>query len=420
MVIPSFYGRAWLYLVPFIPSVLVTIFNLYHLLTNRVLRKTINNHVIILILSSGLIEMLTDITFSIQVFFNGTVLLPTRTFCFAWTFISSVSLASNFILMAWASVERHIIIFHSNLLATKSKRLFFHYIPLVTAILWPTMFYFIIYFVIPCNYSFNYNKRQCLASGCLASISWAVPIDSFAHNIIPALVTVTFSVALFARVLYKRYRARGRIDWGNYKKMAGQLLSISALYFCLQLPPMIMYAAYSFGLPRTVASDYFNSGTFFMYWVVLFTPFASVLALPELGAKLKDLLFWRRRRAVQPEMMEMTRRNVGRAVAMVPGVQPKTMKMTRRNVDQTVAVVPVVQPKIMEITRRNVVQTVEALPVAQTVEVLPVVQTVEALPVVLTVEALPVAQTVEALPVVQTVEALPVIRTVEPLPPVVI
>jgi hypothetical protein len=258
-------------------------------------------------------------------------------------------------------------------------------------------------------------------------------MDIIVHYVVPAIVTVVFSMALFVRVLYKRYRARGRIDWGNYKKMAAQLLPISAIYMCLQLPPMLLNAAYSAGLPRTVASEYYSNTVFFMYWVILFTPFISIMSLPDLKVKYRNLfLFCRRRRAVQPEMMEMTRRNAGQTVAVVPVVQPVKIKMTRRNVGQIVAVVPVVQPVMIETDHQNVDQTVEALPVVQPViiETAPqnVDQTVEVLPLVqpVIIETAPqnVDQTAEALPVVQPVMIETthqnVGQTVEPLPPVVI
>jgi len=410
MAFPTFTVRAWLYLVPLIPSVLVTIFTLYHLLSNRLLRTALNNHVIILLLSCGLIETLIDIVPSIYLFFNGTVLSSTPAFCYAWTFISAISLAASYILMAWASIERHILVFHPNFFAAKKKRYLFHYLPLAICILWPTIFYFTIYFIIPCNSSLNYNVRACSHSACLSALPGVPLLDSIADVMMPAFTTSIFSVLLFVRVLHKRYRARGRIDWKNYTKMAAQLLPISVVYISLLLPVAIMYAAYSGGLPRTVATNYYSCIVFLSYWIILFTPFATVISLPELKKKCQNLLFWRRRHAVQPEMMEMTRRNAGQTVAVVPVVQRKMMKMTRQNVAQTVKALPVVQPVMIETTHQNVDQTVESLPVVQ--------------PVIIETAPQNVDQTVEALPVVQPVMIETthqnVGQTVEPLPPVVI
>jgi len=315
----SYPVRSWLLLVPLIPSIFVTIFVLYHLLISRALRKALNNHVIILLVSCGLIEELTDVSWYIHFYRTGTVLSSTSGFCYSWVLFSSILFASISILMAWASMERHILVFNPNWVATKTKRFFFHYLPLSICILWPTIFYLLMLLILPCNVPFNYNKRLCNRYTCVTNIPWASLFDSIAHYILPAFVTVIFSVALLARVLYSRYRIRGRIDWRNYKKMAGQLLPISALYILLQLPPMTMYAAYSAGLPRTVATSYYSDSIFFNYWVILFTPFASAVSLPELGKKCrKCFLFWQRRRAVAPESLTMTRIKIVQLAAVSP------------------------------------------------------------------------------------------------------
>jgi hypothetical protein len=310
--------HAWLLLVPLIPSTIVSVFNLYHILSSRALRKALNNHVFIVLLICGLIEEVTDISWLINIYRTGTVLSSTKAYCFIWASIGPSLFVSNFILMAWASIERHIIIFYPNWFATKTKRLFFHYLPLATCILWPTTFYLVTFFIVPCDVPLKFGGRYCGRYACIPNNSLTGKLDSALNYIVPTFSTVIFSVALFARVVYTRYRIRGRIDWRNYKKMALQLLPISILHLALQFPPYLLYAAYTGGLSSSVGSNYYTDGIFFTYWVILFTPFATVLSLPELKTKCKQLLFWRRRRAVQPEMLAMTRRNVGQTIAVVP------------------------------------------------------------------------------------------------------
>ncbi len=337
-------ARSWLLLIPMIPSILVSIFLLYHLLITPALRKAINNHVIILLLSFGLIEMLTDVVWLIYYYQNGIVLSSTPAFCVTWVFALGTLLITISILMAWASMERHILVFYPNWFATKAKRFFFHYLPLAICVVYPTTFYFVIFIILPCNLPFWYNLRLCSRYSCLIRIPWISLWDSIAHYIIPAFVIVIFSVSLLARVVYHRYRIRGQIDWRNYRKMTAQLLPISALYLLMQLPPMSLYAAYSAGLPWRIASDYYSDALFFNYWVILFTPFASIASLPDPKTKFKNLfLFWRRRNAVQPVATKITRRNVDQTVAVVPSFQPAMNEMARQNVNQTVSELPIVQ-----------------------------------------------------------------------------
>ena len=152
----SSYIHGWLYLVPLIPSILVAILVLYHSLNSRVLRTALNNHVIILLLSCGLIENLTDIIWCIDYYWTGFALSPTPAFCVTWIFMSSTLYVAVSILTAWVSIERHILIFHSNWLGTKIKCFFFHYLPLAVCIMWPSVFYFVMFIIVPCSVKFNF------------------------------------------------------------------------------------------------------------------------------------------------------------------------------------------------------------------------------------------------------------------------
>ena len=296
----SNYVRGWLFLIPLVPSVLIATFNLYHLVTDRALRAGLHNHVIMLLLFYGLVEMLTDIVWQIVQYHTGLALSSTPAFCQAWIYFAAVIFITIYILMAWAAIERHILVFHPRLLQGKIKRFCFHYIPLGICIVYPQLFYNTMLFIVPCSVPYSYNRRYCNQYICIVSTAWVSLWDSTVHYILPAFTTVTFSVALFIRVLHRRYTARGQIDWRNYKKLAFQLLPISFLYMVLQLPPMILYAAYSAGLSRTVASSYYSDANFFSYWTVLLTPFASVMSLPDLKGKCSRFLFWRKKCVVQP------------------------------------------------------------------------------------------------------------------------
>lgn len=104
--------RSWLSFGFLIPAVFVTIFVLYHLLSSRNLRKSLNNHVIILLLICGLVEMITDLSWQIHYYRTSTVLISQPAFCYIWVYLGSTLYISVYTLMAWASFERHILIFY--------------------------------------------------------------------------------------------------------------------------------------------------------------------------------------------------------------------------------------------------------------------------------------------------------------------
>ncbi|UJR22124.1 hypothetical protein I4U23_025188 [Adineta vaga] len=316
----SNYNRSWILFGPLIPSVLCSIFVLYHFLKTRALRKALNNHVLILLVFCGLIEEITDLSWQIHFYRTGYALVYSSAFCYSWVLIGPSLYIATFTIMAWGSIERHILVFYPRWFGTRTKRLFLHYLPLGISALWPLMFYLFAAIILPCSYANSYTRRYCGRYSCVSVNAVATWVDSIANYILPAFVTVAFSVGLFVRVLWHRYRIRGRIDWRNYKKMALQLLPISTLYLLIQFPPIILYAAYAAGVPYSFGSGYYADGLFFTYWIVLFNPFACALSLPDLKTKVRNVIFfWRRQNAVQPAMA-LTRRNADQTV--VPARKP--------------------------------------------------------------------------------------------------
>ena len=309
--------RFWLYLVLLIPSILCSIFVLYHLLAQRALRKAVNNHVVILILAFGLFYEVTDITWLIHFYRTGTALSPTPVFCRVWVFIDASVYITVTLLVAWGSIERHILIFHSTLMVTTIQHFFFHYLPLVIFSVYPAMFYGAMFFVVPCDVPLDYTQYACQCYTCVVSNPSVGMWDAIAHYVLPIFVIVIFSVSLLVRVLYQKYRARGTIEWRNYRKMAVQLLSISAIYFFFLLPPMCLNAAYAAGVSFDVGSEYFSTAMYFTYYTILLTPFVSAVSLPELRAKCQQVFHFRRGYNIHPVSATFTRREGPNTLATV-------------------------------------------------------------------------------------------------------
>ncbi len=130
--------------------------------------------------------------------------------------------------------------------------------------------------------SFKYDSRLCNRCECIFRSHSIVLSDRIAHYLILVCVTVIFTVTLLARVVYYRYHTYDKVEWYKYKKIATQLLPICIFYILLQLPPMILYIAYSIGLSQSVAADYYSDCTYFRYWIMLFIPFIYVTSLTKL------------------------------------------------------------------------------------------------------------------------------------------
>ncbi|CAF1060857.1 unnamed protein product [Adineta ricciae] len=301
-------ARASLYLITIIPSIIASIINLYYLLCDRTLRTAFNNHVIILVLLFVLIFDSTTVIWSIHFYRSGIVLVSNPAFCMIGTFIDSTVTVIITYLMAWASIERHILIFHSHWFATKSKRFVFHYFPLFLCLIYPIIIYSFMLFIRPCTIQFDYHQSQCGFYGCVTLNTNLAIFDVLAHNFIPITIVFTLNIALFIRVLYHRHRVQQRIDWRNYKKMAIQLLLIAAVFILFLFPPIILYTAYSFGLSWNVGADYISDGVYFGFYAFMLIPFASLSSLPKLRKKCKNIIFfWQRHPTINPEAMLLTR-----------------------------------------------------------------------------------------------------------------
>ena len=104
--------RFWYFLVFNTVSLICTVFVLYLLLCDRILRRSLYNHVIIILLVLGLLYELSNISFHIHNDQYGVPWLASSTFYLFWVFIDYAMYSLQIALLAWTSIERHILLFH--------------------------------------------------------------------------------------------------------------------------------------------------------------------------------------------------------------------------------------------------------------------------------------------------------------------
>ncbi len=305
----SYYIRSWILIIFLIPSVLCSIFVLYHFLIDRRFSNAHHHHVIFLVVLLNLFDELTDIIWYIYFYHTGTPLLSTPLFCSIWIFIDFTIYLMVSYLLVWMTIERHILIFNQTWFATQRKRFLVHYFPMILACIYPLVIYIYAFFVQDCKSILNYTKSRCGYNYCVYKSPFLAIWDSIVDHIVPIFTIVIFSATLLVRVLFYRNRARQEIHWRQYRKLLFQLMPISAIYLVLNFPAMILYTAYTAGLPTNVLADLYSLLIFSAYIGILLIPFAAAASLSELKTKCKNLLlFWRRpQQAVAPEIMMVTR-----------------------------------------------------------------------------------------------------------------
>ncbi|CAF3043576.1 unnamed protein product, partial [Rotaria sp. Silwood2] len=122
--------------------------------------------------------------------------------------------------------------------------------------------------------------------------------------------------------IYK-YQIRQPVQWRNYRKMAVQLLSISAVFIFLNVPPMILKTARTAGLPANIVADYETDSFYFTYFIIFLTPVVSIFSLPELRTKFEKItaVGHQIRRAVVTETLMMGFLTGGRTRKVAPVIQ---------------------------------------------------------------------------------------------------
>ncbi|CAF3788114.1 unnamed protein product [Rotaria sp. Silwood1] len=104
--------RFWLLLILLIPSILCTLILLYYFIRDRSLRSPLNNHVIIVLLIVNFHGLMIGFPIQLNFLHLGHVWPQIPTTCLAWQFSDIGIFTTTGIIMAWASIERHILIFH--------------------------------------------------------------------------------------------------------------------------------------------------------------------------------------------------------------------------------------------------------------------------------------------------------------------
>ncbi len=286
--------KFWLYFIFLVPSILCTLFVLYHLLFDRTLRRSLNNHVIIVLVFTVLFCELTNYPWMLYYYYHVNTWQRSFSFCLIWGFIDWAVYMLQLLLFAWTSIERHILIFHDKWVSTKRKRFFVHYLPVITIVIYWFTFYSYVYFYPSCENTYDGSQMVCVTVCSFNSFSFRA-FDTLFNNIFPSITIGIFSVALLLRVFRQKYRMRHQIQWRKHRKMTAQLLSISALYLFITAPWAIIMFLRMCGLPPNAGAAFESYAAFSSYYIVLLFPFVSLLSLPELRIKLKNILHLQRR-----------------------------------------------------------------------------------------------------------------------------
>ncbi|CAF0799336.1 unnamed protein product [Adineta ricciae] len=287
--------RFWYFLVANIASLTCTLFILYFLLFDVTLRRALNNHIIIVLLILGFLYESFNVSWHIRSARFDQPWSMSNTFYLFWTFFDYAVYSIQISLFAWASIERHILIFHDRWISTRIKRLFIHYAPIVVIVVYYFVFYSIIYFGTPCDRSFDGFLSGGVYAPCAFYLQTAGTWDLIVHELIPTLIISFFSIGLLLRVVLQKTRMRQSLQWRKHRKMTVQLLSISVIYMLFNIPWVVFILGLTYGAPLEIVWPALICSKFILYNIVFLFPFVCCLSLPEFRKRAKQMLLFRGR-----------------------------------------------------------------------------------------------------------------------------
>ena len=258
------------------------IFVLYRLLTDKNLRKELYNHVIIAILFSSLEFNLIHVPYSINLFLTGSVWPRSIIACTIWRFTAYLGCNANDVLLAWAAVERHLLVYQSNMMRVSRNRWILHYIPLGFLVIYLFGFNASCFFTLACLTKYDFSVVFCDAT-CLNSVvvmsTWYLVVN----QLFAAVLAIVFSLLLWIRIVQQRKRMRKNVEWRRFKKLTIQVLVITLLFVFLEMPYAITCTlAYTGYFTNSVLFDYFNSISLFLCYIMpILMPFACFFGLKQ-------------------------------------------------------------------------------------------------------------------------------------------
>lgn len=290
--------RFWLLVLSDSCSIVCTLILLDYLLRDRKLRQALSNHVIIVLLVLGLTAQIIEIPMYLSFIARSGFVRPSKSVtCQIWWFVSLGMYNAGTMFMAWAAIERHILVFKSQLISTQREKRLFHYLPMGIILLYIFVFYIYVLFISPCQNIYRYELPICGSSPCYQAHRVFGMWDFIINNIVPTLLVVFMSIAFLIRIKRHKNRLNQHHQWRKQRKMLIQLLSLSALNLIFNLPLNILSLARFCGLPEDYGIEAQHYFYFSCYFLIFLFPFVCLISYPELVLRVKRRILCRK---VQP------------------------------------------------------------------------------------------------------------------------
>lgn len=292
-----------LLLVLQITSCIISSLIIIYIILTPAFRSNAHNRSICVLLGFNFIQIIADLPMTINFFrTNGIVQPAVSSFCNWWIWFEFSLNGITIDLMAWVSVERHLLIFHSNFMhgIRPSLRWLIQGIPLLICSLWGPLFTIVAVLVSPmCINNWIFDSLLC-GLPCYLMTNWGT-FDLVFNVVFPVTVILFANLALLTRILARRLFGmhRNRLNWQQQRKMVIQLVSFAILYLSIWLPLCIVQLCQIY-VDSTCLSNLNGVVNYLVYVVPLLLPFTCLMSRPKIIRKIKTFVIERTNRQIAP------------------------------------------------------------------------------------------------------------------------
>ena len=259
---------------------------------DSMVNKSLHHHAVFLLTLVSLLYTAIDLSISMNYFRLGYHPYRSIPFCLWWYWFEYSVLTMSLLLTATASLQRHILIFHSHWLLVRNRRLLLHYLPLWICMVYPPIFYIGFMFLYSCEVYFNPNDGWC-AYPCYMDSLLLYNVDWLSNIVSPVFFIVLANGSLLVRVVRSMRRVRQGYHriWKRQRRLTLQLFALSSLYLIVWFPTTVVALLHAFLLPN-LYEDVPNIYQIYhlIYFVCPLQAILCVFSLPELMTLIRQVV----------------------------------------------------------------------------------------------------------------------------------
>ncbi|CAF1362395.1 unnamed protein product [Adineta ricciae] len=257
----------------------------------------IQHHLTLVLVTLCFMDMVINYPIALVQNRRQRVISATASFCLLWNWWAYSLITTLIWVAAYGSIERYLLVFHNGLFLTRRKRIFLHFLPILTAIIYSYTFYFVVIVLHSCEDRWDYNSLLCRLPCYVYSQPTASLYDFVVNTFIPLTIITVANVVLIVRVLWQK-RKRQR-DWKRKWKLSAYLILLAVFFMITWCPGTINSLIYLYTLSPVSENLQMKYFFFLPSLLEMILSIISVFFLPDFT----KTVFRFRRRTVKPHIV---------------------------------------------------------------------------------------------------------------------